>query len=413
MDKYVAAFRGGVRLEITGANPETALNKCAQEGIEFMRAVPSGDFTVALIVKRKDMKRVYIISERHMCSVKKISETGLPMEVVKMRNRHAFFMIPFMLALLLTWSTLHVWEINIVGNAEVSDGEILLALENAGVTVGSFWPSFVSDNLRSRVMVQIPKLRWIAVNISGSRAEIVVRERLEKPRIFDEKAKIHVVAGKAGIVTEIMAYNGQTMISAGQTVAKGDVLVSGLVQSILAPTRTEHARANIWARTWYELVAAAPVYEQRKIPGDEENTFFSAILGDKRINFYHNSGKTGEDYGRINSEYGLSIAGVLYVPLKLMKSSMSDYHIKDVELNHDAVAEELKQKLTGELYERIGEGGSISETAFSHTEKDGFLYLTLRAECIENIACERDITYAELAEAMDDTLRGEEISEDD
>ena len=413
MDKYIAAFRGGVRLEITGADPQRVLNKCVQEGIEFIRVVPSGDFAVALTIKRKDLNRVYIISERQMCSIEKISETGLPAQAIRMRKRHAFFVIPLLLMLLLAWSSLHVWEINVVGNMEVTDGEIILALEKAGVKVGSFWPSFFSDNIRSRVMVQIPQLRWIAVNVSGSRAEIVVRERVEKPEISDNREKIHVVAEKAGVVTGVFAYNGQKMISAGQTVAKGDILVSGLVQSAVAPMRTEHAKADIWARTWYELAAAAPVFEQRKIPNDEESTFFSALLGDKRINFYHNSGKEGENYGRINSEYSLSIAGALYVPFELMKSSVSGYTISEVELDIDTVSEELKLELMAELSKRIGEGGSISETVFSHAIKDGILYLTLRAECVENIACEREITYAELAEVTEGALPGEENSEDD
>ena len=413
MDKYIAAFRGGVRLEITGANPEKVLNRCTQEGIEFITAVPSDDFTVSITVKRKDSDKVYIISERCMCSVQKVSESGIPVKAKKMQKRHAFFVIPLLLTLLLVWSSLRVWEINIVGNTEVPDGEILLALENAGVTVGSFWPSFVSDNIRSRVMVQIPKLRWLAVNISGSCAEVVVRERVEKPKIFDWREKIHIVAEKSGVVTKILAYNGQTMINSGQTVEKGDVLVSGLVQSTLAPIRTEHAKAEIWARTWYELVAAAPVYQQRKIPSEKEHTIFSMILGDKRINFYHNSGKTGEDYDRINSEYGLSIAGVFYVPFKLMTSRIQEYHIIEAELDHDLVAEGLKKQLVDELSERIREDGSISDTAFSTAVKDGILYLTLRAECIENIAHEREITYAELAEVTEGPLPGEEISEDD
>ena len=412
MDKYIAAVRGGVRLEITGANPEKVISRCAGEGIELIRVEPTGDFTVEFTVRYKDAKKVYIISEYCMCTAVKKSEKGIPVFAKRIRKRLALIISPVLLILILLWSSLHIWEIRVTGNVLLSKGEILRALNNAGVKTGSYWPSFISDNIRSRVMVELPEIRWITVNVTGNRAEVLVRERVERPEIFDIREAVHVVAGKAGIITETRVYNGENKVMVGQTVAKGDIIVSGLVKSTYAAARTEHANADIWARTWHEMVMAAPISVYKKIPEETGNSNFSINCGDRRINFFYNSGKTGENYDKISVEHWLGVEGMISMPFSVIHHKVLPYTIRELELDASTVGERLRKELAQELMKQIGEDGEICSTFFSELEKDSVLYVTLRAECVENIAVSREMTYAELAAAGAD-LAGEGKLEDD
>lgn len=412
MDKYTTALRGGARLEITGANPEKVLNRCAQEGIDFIKAVPTGEFSIELTVKRRDTRKVYIISERCMCTAEVKSEKGIPVSLGRVKKRYALLLAPLLLIVFFAWSSLHIWEIEVIGNETVSEGEIIRALDKAGVKAGSYWPAFVSDNIRSLVMVEIPQLRWMTVNVYGSKAEILIRERTNKPEIFDEDENVHVVAGKPGIITETRVYRGKSEAGAGQTVAMGDIIVSGRVDSTYADTRTVHASADIWARTWYEMVMAAPLTELQKVSEEGMDTDFSVILGDKRINFYHNSGKEGDNYVKINFERRLNIAGMFSLPFTLLSRSTGSYALLEAELDGVEVAERLKSELLDALSRNIGGDGEITDAAFSQVEKDGMLYVTLRAECVENIAVERKMTEAELLEIAYSNAENEQAEED-
>lgn len=413
MDKYISALRGGARIRITGANTAQVLNRCVESGVDFGKAVASDEFTVDISVKRKDAGKVYIIAERSMCTAQLLRENGIPVQGRRIKKRYVLMIAPVLLIVFMAWSSMHVWDIQVVGNETISDGEILRALSKAGVTTGSYWPSFVSDNIRSRVMVQIPEIRWITVNITGSRATVLVRERVQSPELFKENAGVNIEAEKAGIITDICIYRGQSRIKHGQTVAQGDVLVSGAVDSTFADTRTLHAKADIWARTWYEIVSAAPLSEHRKLSEGSEEKGLSLVFGDKRINFYNNSGKVGENYDKIYSERRLGVEGIFSLPFKLVRTAITEYELVEVQLDANDVADRLKAELLDELSGRIGLDGEIISTAFTHIEKDGIIYVTLRAECHENIAAEREMTQAEFLEIEHLNSEREEESKDD
>ena len=59
-----------------------------------------------------------------------------------------------------------------------------------------------SEAISNDMLLKIPELSWIAVNISGSHADILVRERIPKPLIVDENAPTMVYAVKSGIITK-------------------------------------------------------------------------------------------------------------------------------------------------------------------------------------------------------------------
>ena len=56
----------------------------------------------------------------------------------------------------------------------------------------------------------------------------------------------------------------------------------------------------------------------------------------------------------------------------------------------DEAADRMKQRLIDELQAQIGDGEIVSYTC-SVSESDELLYLTLRAECLENIAISGEI----------------------
>jgi hypothetical protein len=73
-----------------------------------------------------------------------------------------------------------VWEINVTGGGNVSTGEILRTLEELGFGVGTFGPEVDTEILSNKALTRLTELSYLAVNIHGCRAEVIVRE-LKKP----------------------------------------------------------------------------------------------------------------------------------------------------------------------------------------------------------------------------------------
>jgi similar to stage IV sporulation protein len=85
--------------------------------------------------------------------------------------------------------SLFIWEIDVHGNEKVSKQQILSVLGDMGVGIGSFGPTIVSEAISNDILLKIPELAWIAVNVYGSHADILVRERIEKARLLDKDAR--------------------------------------------------------------------------------------------------------------------------------------------------------------------------------------------------------------------------------
>ena len=126
---------------------------------------------------------------------------------------------------LMLLSSLFVWQIEVRGAERLSRGEILRALEDCGLAVGSFWPGLDTERLRSEMQLRCPGIGWMSVNVSGSRAVVLVVEREEKPLWIRDGA------GGAGCSREGSCAGSRSSRAGGgaggQVVTEGETLAAG------------------------------------------------------------------------------------------------------------------------------------------------------------------------------------------
>ena len=145
-------LQGLTDIKLQGAQPTRFLNLCAQESLSFYNAEPVDEFTLRLTLRRQDVARAESLAQRSNCSAERLRERGVPPFLQRVKKR---LVLPIGLALVcaaLLWSFLHVWELEVVGNERASTAEILSALDEAGVRIGSFWPSFSNERIKSQVL---------------------------------------------------------------------------------------------------------------------------------------------------------------------------------------------------------------------------------------------------------------------
>ncbi len=394
MYRLTESLRGWVSAELEGAETARFLNRCAETGVELRRAVPADDFTLSLRFRRRELDAVRAAAEKSGCTLRLLRERGLPASARTLRGRYLLCAGSLLCALALLWASLHVWEIEPRGLERVGEAELLAALEKAGVGVGSFWPDFVNERIKCRVLYEIPALSWAAVQVRGSRAVALVREAVPPPEVVDEHEAVEIVAGKAGLVTELRVLRGEAAAQPGQTVLAGETLVSAEVHSSFekAAPRRVHAIAEVYARTWYSLSACAPLARTETRETGRERLRLALEAGDRRINFYDSSRNLPGEYDKLTKTYRLAIPGVFSLPLALTVERYRACETVRTARDKAALRAALEARLTERLRTEIGETGEIREKSFSVSERDGLLYVTLRAECLENIARERRLT---------------------
>ena len=389
--RYIA---GWVTAEITGAEPERMLRALAERGITFWGATPPRDYKLTVQVPRSAARLIRPLAAANGCEGVISARHGLPAAFHKVRHRYMLLACIGMIAALLYVGSAFVWQIDIEGNGSVPEGPIRQALQACGVDIGAYWPGFSQDQIRNSVLLRVPKLRWMTVNMRGSHAQVIVRERWEHLPVVDRRSPMKIVAAKAGLVEHVQALHGTAETDENMAVLPGQTLIGAYVtgrDGVLGPGR---AIGTVTARTWYELTAKCPMAEAVKTPGGEEHTRWALILGKNRINFYKGSSICPAGCDKIIVAYTPHIQGLFTLPVTLEKTVYTAYETKSEQTDRQ---EALQYQLMERLGSLIGPDGEVLSNAFSASEKDGVLTVTLRAECREQIGREAPLTDGDLA----------------
>lgn len=379
--KKILHFNGRCTLRVTGTMPQTVLNRCAEASIDVRNAVRENEYTLILEINEEDLPVVSSVSRRCMCECETVRIKGGSSFLKAVRN-HIWLLTALALAASLVFiSTLFVWEIRVVGNEKLSDGEILRALSECGVDIGTYRSGIKNDLVRSRMIIKLPEIAWMSVNVNGSRATVLVSERLEKPEVYDASCYTDVFSKADGIVSSVSVLNGTALVSRGQAVVKGEKLIDGRVESITAPPRYVNASGSVTALTHHEEAAVSPVMVKKKTEHKVPRNRFALRAGKIRINFYLNSVNTVDECDKIIHNYKIGKKGVFSFPLTLVHEKILPYKTETVVLDE---SESMGKRLSERL--RSGTDGEILSESVSHNSDGELLTVTYSCECLENIA---------------------------
>ena len=264
MGRIYEKLKGRLDVEVCGAYVEGLLNAAALSAIALWDVRCVDECTVRLRMYETDYPALAALSEKCMCELKPIGLSGGSRDRKLLRRRVWLLVFLLLMGLLLFVSSLFIWEIEVVGNEQLTDGQVLRALSRCGVDSGTCRYSVSADLVRSQMLRELPELAWMTVNINGSRAVAVVMERQEKPEIYAESAPADIVAARTGIVRRLSVENGRPVVHGGQSVLAGETLVSAGMDSLSNGSKYVRAKAQVLADTWRELSAVCPAREEVK-----------------------------------------------------------------------------------------------------------------------------------------------------
>lgn len=395
MQAIINFLRGSVLFTVTGAFPERFLNLCAQAGVGFWDLEWQDPHTLRLRVSRRDARRVGALAEKVMCQASPKRHLGVPYFLAGFRKRYALLLG---LALSLTAVCIlsrFILTIEVSGNESVSTAAILTELSRQGVRVGAYGPGVDVRRVSQESLIRLDGLSWMSINLHGTRAEVLVREKLPEPEVRDETTPANVVAQADGVILGLEVLDGQAVFQEGEAVLRGEVIISGIMDlkepkyaTVDAGQRLVHARGNVWARTYRTLSAQIPLEAQVKRYTGEGETQWSLLVLGRTVNFFGGGGVFSEGYDKIVETHPLTLPGGRVMPLALRRTEYRAYETEPAALNTDAARHMLEERLLERLDTLVGEDGEVLDTVFTAREEGGMMVVTLRAECREQIGRE-------------------------
>ncbi|MBE6954346.1 MAG: hypothetical protein E7449_00355 [Ruminococcaceae bacterium] len=381
MQKIVDYFLGTCRVTLSGPWPIRSVNRMVSEGIPFwdLRSI---DAQVSFVIHRRSLRAVENLCEQDATVIK--SKTfGFRHKYRGLKKRYALLLLP-LFAVLTIFLQQFIWTMEVQGNERLAAEQILQALESIGIHQGTYVRTIDGQMVKNHMLRMLPELEWISVNKKGGRAVVLVKEREEKPDVRDPHLVSNVIAARAGVVTEMQVYAGFPVVEVGDSVLKGEMLVSGLGSSWNAIV-CRNADAEVFAYTQHvtELILPEESILMESTP--EQKTGWSLIFGKKRWNFFSDDGISLTGYDKIESVYQWTLPGGIKFPVSLVKTTCRRYDT----LVHKMPEEQAQQLLLDaeQAYVTRSLGaGKILNRSFSLQCRDGIWQLRVVSDANEMIA---------------------------
>ena len=395
MKRAMHYVRGTVTLTAQGLFPERLLNLCAQEGVPCWGVEWTDSHTLRLTTFRHKLPQLKQLAQRAGCEILVEGRKGLPDFLWRFRRRYAFLIGLALSLLAVCVLSRFVLTIEVTGNETVSTARILSQLRQEGVRPGVYGPGLDRKAVAQRVLIKLKELSWMSINLYGTRLEVVVREAVQSPEMVEDEGYYDVISQADGIITQVEPLAGEAAVAEGDTVAKGEVLISGLI-SIEPPLYSDqpvryyqtHARGRVYARTWRTLEAVIPLSAQVKRYTGEERAVWSFQFLDLQFNFYKSSSIPGDGYDKITTVHQLTLPGGRSLPMMLTAAQYRAYETETVSVDPEAAQTLLEDRLFFYLQEQIGEDGQVIDTSYTARVSEDQLKVTLTAECREEIGVE-------------------------
>lgn len=261
--KLLRYIEGYVGFLIIGAFPERFINFCAKNGMYIwgIKPTPKGYEGYTSTANYRQFPKVRRATQTR---ARITSRNGLPFVLTKYNKRWGVWAGLAVAGMMLYMLSTIVWSININGTQELDDASLKMQLADLGLKPGAWKRSIDAPKMEMEMMLVEKRLAWIAINIQGSRVTVEVRERVIPPERIDKaNYAANVIASHTGQIKRMEVYDGQPMVTVGDTVVKGDIIVSGITIDKFSNTQLKHARAVVMAWVPERLEVSVPLVTQK------------------------------------------------------------------------------------------------------------------------------------------------------
>ena len=373
---------GFLEVELTTADPEGSFGMLTDAGIALEKFQQTDLLTYRFTIARKDYKQTAELCRRRGWSLDIRKKSGLYWVLKRQLNRPLLYGA-FLLLILIFWLPTRVLFISVEGNRNVSERQILESAESCGIAFGASRKEVRSERVKNELLEKLPELQWVGVNTSGCRAVISVREKKAAKEEPEENFPASIVAARDGYLISCTAQAGTLMVTPGQTVQKGQVLISAYTDCGFC-VRGERAEGEIIAQTGRAFEAVTPRFQSEKVSAGQVKRKISLLFRKKRFFLWKDSGIWEGSCGRMYEEYYITLPGGFRLPVGLCVETFFPYEITETE--RDPAVSESALRSFGKTYlSRQMIAGRILGEKITVTQEPELYRLAGEYSCLEMI----------------------------
>lgn len=359
MKSFGQFFAGYVRVRLTGLSPERFFNLCGTAGLELWNIAYKGE-VYEFNIRSRDFLKCGPFAKKAMIRLRILEKFGLPFFLHKNRHRTIWGAGLICFFILLGVMSLFVWDIEYRGNVTYTDDELTHFLESLQITCGMKKNDISCEELEEQLRNNFEGITWVSAQLRGTRLYLHIKEN-EVPLVIPVKDETpsDLVASSDGVITSMIVRSGIAMVSPGETVTKGQLLVSGRVpitddSGTVVSEHLVHADADIIGKITRTEIKEFSMWHKKEMPtGNLRKGLYINISGQNFAwllpNFRHTQWKT------ITQVQRLCLFGDFCLPVDyglITSYEVSVYDEKYTEKELSEMAEQYKSEVSEKLMEK-------------------------------------------------------------
>ena len=389
-------LRGYVMIEVVGFSVERFLNLAVHRDVYVWDVERRGN-KLTMKVGAQGYKMLKPCARKTGCKMKIINKTGMPFIKHRYRKRK---MIPvgILIFIILIYSMASfVWLIEVEGNEKVNSQEIVEKLLESGYKVGGLKRKMNLRNAEEVLMNSFTDILWTGISFEGTKLVVEITETVPEPELVDYSSPSNIIANSDALILEIVTRKGTPKVKEGDTVRKGDVLVSG--QILLSEGWEEEeakiiytrASADITAKTNYTFQTQLPLKKiEKEYTGQVKKRYGFRIINNK-INFY-SPNIPFKDYDHVINSKQLQFTSKFPLPFYIIWDEYIEYKAKPQIISDKIAQDTLIITLHDLLAQNIHVDGEIVKQEVKFAKKDGIMIGRLQAIVKEELGVESKLS---------------------
>ena len=259
----------------------------------------------------------------------------------------------------------YIWIIDVVGNQNVNTADILNACEEIGIKTGVGADKITPKPDAQELLLKLDSLAWASFNIEGCRLTVNVTE--VKKKSDDNTVATNLKASEDGVITHIDVTSGNCVVKVGDVVKKGDLLVSGIIETE-SQTRFVHSAGKIIASAEIPIVLEEKIKKQVSYPTGEVTKRSVLEFFGLKIPLYLGAVK-GDYIAESNTKTARLFSQNL--PIKLHTKRFRLTRSTNIKYKYEEVVANLEKRLSKEY------NGKVKQKEFIKTENTVLLSAVL------------------------------------
>lgn len=329
MGKVRTWLKGYIQVYVSGNRPERFLSLLNHKQVHIWDMEPL-EQGYLFKMERTYARELDGIRKKTGSKLEIRNKYGLPFILFRYRKRKLFLLGLLLCGILIYVCSLFIWDINVNGTYFYTEEQIINRIEEAYVSLGARKSEIDCSLLEEQLRQDFPELSWVSCEIVGTQLNVDIKETLEGTETVNEQTPPQdIVAAKDGVIVEMITRSGTPVVRPGQTVSKGDILISGVIHIYddfdeVLETDYVAADGDVIAETVYQYEDSFNMqYYEKQYTGEHQSFITFEIMN--WVREFHFPWKEYANYDIVEENHKLCLGHTYFLPVSFTISERREY----------------------------------------------------------------------------------------